>query len=215
MSIDFFNRDKSKKDGYRNSCKICQKKYSSLYYSNNKENINICNKKWKEDNKALVSEMSKRYYEENKEKILTNQKEHFQSNKDRIRETKRIYYLKNKDKILKNKSNYIKKRKKDDKLYHLTISIRSLIKSSFRRKKFNSKRTLDIIGCSYLEFKLYIESLFKDGMTWENYGDWHLDHKIPISWATDESDIIRLNHYTNFQPMWAFDNQSKSNKFSN
>ena len=52
-------------------------------------------------------------------------------------------------------------------------------------------------------------------MTWENYGDWHLDHKIPISWATDESDIIRLNHYTNFQPMWAFDNQSKSNKFSN
>jgi len=42
-----------------------------------------------------------------------------------------------------------------------------------------------------------------------------LDHKIPASWAKTEEELYKLNHYSNFQPMWAFDNQSKSNRFSN
>ena len=51
-------------------------------------------------------------------------------------------------------------------------------------------------------------------MTWENHGEWHLDHKTPISWATNEDEVYTLNHYENFQPLWAFDNRSKGNKFS-
>lgn len=51
-------------------------------------------------------------------------------------------------------------------------------------------------------------------MSWDNHGEWHLDHKIPISWADSIEQIYKLNHYTNFQPMWAFDNQSKNNKFA-
>ena len=93
--------------------------------------------------------------------------------------------------------------------------IRSLIKSSFYNKNFNKPRTLNVIGCSYSEFKVHIESLFKDNMNWDNYGEWHLDHKIPASWAKTEEELYKLNHYSNFQPMWAFDNQSKSNRFSN
>jgi hypothetical protein len=50
-------------------------------------------------------------------------------------------------------------------------------------------------------------------MTWENYGKWHLDHKTPISWAKTEKEVIELNHYTNFQPMWAIENLSKGNRF--
>jgi hypothetical protein len=71
----------------------------------------------------------------------------------------------------------------------------------------------DILGISYTNFKIYIENLFKDGMTWENYGKWHLDHKTPISWAKTEKEVIELNHYTNFQPMWAIENLSKGNRF--
>ncbi len=61
----------------------------------------------------------------------------------------------------------------------------------------------------------FIESLFIDNMSWDNYGEWHLDHKIPVSWAKNEEELYKLNHYSNFQPMWAFDNQSKGDRFSN
>ena len=49
-------------------------------------------------------------------------------------------------------------------------------------------------------------------MTWENQGEWHFDHIIPISSAQTEEEVIKLNHYTNFQPLWAEDNLRKSNK---
>ena len=50
-------------------------------------------------------------------------------------------------------------------------------------------------------------------MNWKNYGEWHLDHIIPISYAKKEEEIYELNHYTNFQPLWAKDNLSKGNRF--
>ena len=50
-------------------------------------------------------------------------------------------------------------------------------------------------------------------MSWENQGKWHLDHIIPISSAKTEEDVIRLNHYTNFQPLWAEDNFKKGKKY--
>jgi hypothetical protein len=52
-------------------------------------------------------------------------------------------------------------------------------------------------------------------MSWDNYGEWHLDHKTPVSWATTEEEIYELNKYTNFQPLWQFDNLSKGNRYSN
>jgi len=55
--------------------------------------------------------------------------------------------------------------------------------------------------------------MFIDEMSWENYGDWHLDHIIPSSWAENEEEIIKLNHYKNFQPLWAKDNLTKGNRW--
>lgn len=212
-SISLFQRDKSKKDGYRNSCKECQKIYHKGYYENNKESINVKNKNWKVENIEVVSKMSKDYYEKNKEAILFKDKIWVQKNKDKVRERKRKWYNKNRDLILNKKKTYIQNRKKVDPLYHLQLTIQCLIKTSFRKKDFNKPRTLSILGCSYEEFKIHIESQFLDGMNWENYGLWHLDHKIPVSWAKNEEELYKLNHFTNFQPLWAFENQSKSNKY--
>lgn len=50
-------------------------------------------------------------------------------------------------------------------------------------------------------------------MNWSNQGIWHLDHIKPISLATTEEEVIALNHYTNFQPLWAEDNLRKGNKY--
>ena len=57
-------------------------------------------------------------------------------------------------------------------------------------------------------FKDYLEKLFTDQMNWENYGIiWDIDHIIPISSAITEEDIIRLNHYTNLQPLDSYINR--------
>lgn len=64
----------------------------------------------------------------------------------------------------------------------------------------------------------YIESKFTEGMTWENHGQsnvcdkWQLDHIIPINSATSEEEMIKLNHYSNFQPLCETENKSKSDR---
>ena len=75
-------------------------------------------------------------------------------------------------------------------------------------------RTEEILGCNFDFFMKYIEEQFKEGMTWRNHGQWHLDHKKPISWAKSEEEVYELNQYTNFQPLWAAENLTKNNKWS-
>jgi hypothetical protein len=96
----------------------------------------------------------------------------------------------------------------------LRKTIKSLIYSSIKNGGFAKKsRSNEILGTSYNEFKLFIENKFLEGMTWDNHGDWHLDHITPISWAKTEDEIYKLNHYSNFQPLWKEDNLSKGNKY--
>jgi hypothetical protein len=70
--------------------------------------------------------------------------------------------------------------------------------------------TFKWIGCSPEELKAHLESLFTEGMTWENYGKdgWHVDHIRPICSFTAE-EWEQVNHYTNLQPLWAEDNLAK------
>ena len=129
----------------------------------------------------------------------------------------KIYYKNNKEKILQYerdcRNEYNKKRKLVDPLFKLRCNIRSLICNSFKNKGFKKEsKTHKYLGCSYEEFKLHLESQFTSGMTWDKLGEWHLDHIYPVSLAKDEEEIIRLNHYTNFQPLWAIDNIKKGNK---
>jgi hypothetical protein len=89
--------------------------------------------------------------------------------------------------------------------------IKNSIKRGFTEK---SKRTQEILGCSFEDFKLHLESQFDENMNWENQGSyWHMDHIIPISSAETKEEVYRLNHYTNFQPLYWLDNLKKSDKY--
>jgi hypothetical protein len=100
--------------------------------------------------------------------------------------------------------------------YLFRCSISCSIKRCFSNKKIPKLlKTYDILGCAIEEFKEYIENKFEPWMTWENRGlyngelnyGWDMDHKIPISSAETEEDIIRLSHYTNFQPLCSYTNR--------
>lgn len=100
-----------------------------------------------------------------------------------------------------------------DPLFRFKTQTRKLLSNSFRRKKFNKcVKTEQMLGCSLSFFAEYMQSKFKDGMSFENYGEWQIDHIIPLATAKTIEDVIKLNHYSNLQPLWAQENRAKSDK---
>jgi len=189
-----FSKNKLKKDGYQNTCVSCNK----IYIIKNKE---------------LIKNKKKIYYNKNKEEILSKKKEYHINNKEEILKIKKEYSKNNREKINTYYREYSKKRKEKDNLYKLTCNIRTLIGMSIKGKGYTKKsKTSEYLGCTFNEFKIYIEEKFIENMSWENRMEWHLDHIYPISLAETEQEIIKLNHYTNFQPLWAVDNLRKGNK---
>jgi hypothetical protein len=102
----------------------------------------------------------------------------------------------------------------NNELFAIKHRLRTLVRNSFRKKGYNrfESRTEEIVGISYNEFKVYMESKFVNGMSWENRGEWHIDHIIPLSAAKSQEELIALSHYTNLQPLWAMDNLKKGGK---
>ena len=122
---------------------------------------------------------------------------------------------------VQNNPHYIKNKKQLDPLFKLSCNIRTLIPRSFKRslngKYKKGNKTEYILGCTMEEFIQHLLSQFKPNMTLENHGQgpgkWNMDHIIPISSAKTEEEIIKLNHYTNFQPLWWEENMAKGKKF--
>lgn len=54
---------------------------------------------------------------------------------------------------------------------------------------------------------VHLEARFQEGMSWDNYGEWHLDHIL--FYLTDRQQFLQAAHHTNLQPLWAADNISK------
>ncbi len=177
------------------SCKNCRrKKSSSKYREKNRQKLRDYNKEYKSLNKEKVSDYNKKWMKERYHIY----KEWVSNNRERVNEIKRKHEL---------------NKKSNNEIYKLTRIVRNSIRSSIKSLNFKKKnKTEEIIGCSMEYFSIYIQSTFSDGMTFENYGQWHLDHIIPISKAKTYEDAIILNHYTNFQALWAIDNLRKYNK---
>jgi len=99
-------------------------------------------------------------------------------------------------------------------LNRIKMSMRTRVSSYCKKIQVDKNfKTMDALGCTSQEFKQHLESKFTDGMTWDNYPQWHVDHIKPISLAKTEQEAIELSHYTNLQPLWAADNLSKGNKY--
>lgn len=214
---------------YKKQNKDHVKKYHKEYYKKNKKSKIEYQKDYANKNKDRIKEYlkdySKNYREDNKEDIKKRQKDYskkyYKINRGRIIEYSKKYqkeniedrkeYSKKYRKLNKIKrSNRHKERMKSDVSYRLKYIIRNLIRRSLERSGYTKKsRTHEILGCSFKDFKLYLESKFENWMNWGNKGlyngkfnyGWDIDHITPQSSATSEEEIIKLNHYTNFQPL--------------
>ena len=111
---------------------------------------------------------------------------------------------------------YMRKRRQDP-LQKMIDSQRTRLRIALNQIE-KSDETMNLIGCSAIELKEYLESKFTEGMTWENRGreGWHIDHIKPCS-SFDLSDPEQQRecfHYTNLQPLWAKDNLRKGYKIT-
>ena len=106
-----------------------------------------------------------------------------------------------------------RERRASDPLFRLRANLRRRLREILKKNgSVKSQSAIDLLGCSIGDFMNHIASAFKDGMTWDNYGEWELYHIHPISLANTDDDIRRLFHYTNIQPLWSVDNKRKQNK---
>jgi hypothetical protein len=194
-------------------------------YSSCKGCVKIKTNKNKENSK----EYKKKYYQENKEKIKEKLDNLPLDKKEKLKESGRLSYERNKEKYKEksreNRRKYHKFKMENDIIYRLKIGFTRRINKSIKRNNFVNSNSIPLkesIGCSFGEFKLYLESKFESWMNWDNYGlyngelnyGWDIDHKIPISSVKTEEGVIELNHYTNLQPLCSRTNRDiKRNNF--
>jgi len=134
----------------------------------------------------------------------------------RRKEVSAIRYINKREQIIKQCSEYNKKKYKEDPYYKAVFLIRSRIGKVLRERNIGKQhKTYDLLGCSKKEFTKYFESKFTEGMSWENHGEWHVDHIRPCCSfnLTNEEEQKACFHYTNLQPLWAKDNLSKGGKY--
>lgn len=201
-----FYKNKSRKDGYHGRCIPCTKKYTEK----SKDRIKEFQKKYYKENKESIKESSIKYYNKNKSCVKNYQKTYRKENSEKIKKRRKKYEEENKEKINKYKNEYHKERLKKDPMFKLKSNLRSRVWSILKNKK--DKGTQELLGASFEEVKLHLELTFAEGMTWKNYGEWHVDHKIPLASVDTKEEIEKLFHYSNLQALWAFDNLSKGDK---
>lgn len=191
------NRFCKKKDGVcgrYSICKKCDSKKQREYQRKNRHKLSITDKAYYENNKEKILKRQRQYNVNNKEKISTNKKRYFQENKEKI---------------------YNSRKKCQTNKYNLNKNIRTRIGQSLNGNK-NGASWEVLVGYTLFDLIKHLQKQFKPGMTFENYGEWHIDHKIPISAFNfsdpKHEDFKRCWALKNLQPLWAIDNLKKGNR---
>lgn len=173
-----------------NICKWCRREQNNIYmqtYSNKESS-----KKYMEANKDKKKEYDKNRYEKVKDKV----KENIKSHRKEINERRRV-------------------RRKEDISFRLSERMRIRLWSALKSEKtLKWNKTMIYVWCTKEELKLHLEKQFTDWMSWENYWQWHIDHKIPFKYHIDngwltEENLFKVMHFSNLQPLWAEDNHRK------
>jgi len=196
------NREKVTQYRIDNKDKIAKRK--AKYRKDNKEEVAKCSAKYREDNKEKIA----KYLKDNKDKIAERQAQWREDNKEEIAKYSAKYRIDNKDHKVKYNAQY----NIDN---PLPLFIRNSINRILNNWKGGREKAEELFGYTIDQLAQRIECQFKDGMSWENRSEWHIDHKKPVArfikQGITEPKII--NALSNLQPLWAKDNVKKGSKF--
>ncbi len=198
-----FHHWKNSPDGFHFCCKECKKKQNQRRIE--KTGKDVLSKR-AAISKAIKRQIDPEYDALCRQRARLNAKsESYKRANIKYRQThKEQIAVKELERIDSNVNNRLIKRLRNRVHRHLT-------------KGYNDYHTIDLLGCSIDEFKQHLESQFKDGMSWDNYGGkdgWAVDHIVPIRWfdLTNEKEILICFNYRNCQPMWSKENGSKNDR---
>jgi hypothetical protein len=196
-----FGNDPHLKSGLKSACKVCIAIYVKKHYA---------------EHKVEIAAKVKEYNKCNREKKTKQQREYRRKNPEKVKECKRVWNAKNHDKILEQQKERISRWRKENPVYIIKANLRGKMNKVVKRGT-KSAHTLELLGCTAEELKVYIENLFSEGMTWDNYNfdTWHIDHIRPCASfdLTDPEQQRECFNYKNLQPLWAKDNLRKGTKW--
>ena len=218
-SLEEYHRHRMSKSGRRTVCKCCrseehkeQWKTDSAYRSRIASN----SEQWRATNPEQYREMGRRgdAKRSGSAKRRASNKKYQRSEKGKIVIARR----EKTEKRITWHRDYQKRRRLEDLDFRIRQNLRTRLTRAIRIDQKSGSAVRDL-GCSIEEFKIHIQNLFQEGMSWENWGHvgecWHLDHIIPLSSfdLADRDQFLKACHYTNIQPLWATDNFRKSDSF--
>jgi vacuolar-type H+-ATPase subunit E/Vma4 len=181
---------------------------------------------WAKKHKKELRKYAREYRKNNLKRIHERVKKYKNNHAEQIKNSDRKYYLKNRERILKQCKEYgknyrvLNKEKRNEYMFNRRkTNINHRLKENLSKRiwhvlKENSKslKTMELIGCSIEFLKGYLESKFTKGMTWDNYGKWHIDHIKPCASfdLKNKSQQKICFNYINLQPLWQIDNLRKN-----
>jgi hypothetical protein len=199
-----------------NQTTFSRKEYNKKWRLANKERHNEWSSAWHEKNKERSNKANADWYKKNKESVYERRKEKRKNTpKEELNKKNKELYARYRDSNNRSNLAWRKRKLKEDPLFAAKTKLRQSVNSSFRRiKQKKPTNTLVLLGCSWEKAKAHIESLFEEGMTWENHGThgWHIDHIRPVADFKQE-ELHLMNHISNLQPLWATDNRNKSDSY--
>jgi hypothetical protein len=163
------------------------------------------------------SAANKRYYQKNKEVISEWYKVWAKDNKEYLKEYSRQWNKDNREHVNEYKRNYERERRANDPKYRLAARTRTAVYTCLKEANVAKYRsTFELLGYGIEELMSHLEKQFTEGMSWENYGEWHVDHIIPMSSfefeSTECEGFKECWLLSNLQPLWGEDNLIKGPK---
>ena len=191
-----------------------QREASKKWYEKNKEKKIEASKKWAEENPEKVREAckkwreenpeySKKWEEENKEKRKEQRKKWYEENKEKKIEASKKWAEENPEKKRENNRKFRKEKYHTDPCYKLRSLTSNMVWKGLKEGKGGESILPYVDWNSYEELKEHLESQFEDWMTWDNHGEWHIDHIIPQSVLLE--DVTSMDH-PKFRECWALEN---------
>lgn len=215
-SLEEFCNNKKAKDGKRSQCKTCDKEQHDKYAAANKEKIAANRKQRYWQDPETERKNGRERYNRTKEQRKISKKAWRDKNKDKTKQIHKDWYEQNKEHKLAKNREWEKDQMENNPLFRLKKNLRTRIIDVIRGKSKKSASTMELLGCTIEEFKVYLENQFDENMTWENYGEyWHVDHIKPCSLfdLSKEEEQRKCFHHSNLQSLEASENMSKLNKY--